>query len=82
MKYQVKITEYLSKIIEVEADDEVDARLLVEEMYCGEEIVLDAVKEYNYPVCFNFPAGHIEKNMALYLFKKERLRITKNKVNL
>jgi hypothetical protein len=42
MKYQVKITEYLSKIVEVEADDEIDARLLVEEMYCGEEIVLDA----------------------------------------
>ena len=42
MKYQVKITEYLSKIVEVEADDEVDARLLAEEMYCGEEIVLDS----------------------------------------
>jgi hypothetical protein len=42
MKYQVKITEYLSKIIEVEADDEVDARLLVEEMYCGQEIILDS----------------------------------------
>ena len=42
MKYQVKITEYLSKIVEVEADDEIDARLLAEEMYCGEEIVLDS----------------------------------------
>ena len=42
MKYQVKITEYLSRIVEVEADDEVDARLLMEEMYCGEEIVLDS----------------------------------------
>lgn len=42
MKYQIKITEYLSRIIEVEADDEVDARLLAEEMYCGEEVVLNA----------------------------------------
>ena len=42
MKYQVKITEYLSRIVEVEADDEIDARLLAEEMYCGEEVVLDA----------------------------------------
>jgi hypothetical protein len=42
MKYQVKITEYLSKIVEVEANDEVDARLLAEEMYCGEEVVLNA----------------------------------------
>lgn len=42
MRYQVRITEYLSKIIEVEADDEIDARLLAEEMYCGQEVVLDA----------------------------------------
>lgn len=48
----------------------------------AEEIVLDAVKEYNYPVCFNFPAGHIEKNLALYLGKKARLEITKSKVSL
>jgi uncharacterized protein YqfA (UPF0365 family) len=41
MKYQVKITEYLSKIIEVEADDEVDARLMAEELYCEEIVVLD-----------------------------------------
>ena len=41
MKYQVKITEYLSRIIEVEADDEVDARLLAEELYCEEIVVLD-----------------------------------------
>ncbi len=48
----------------------------------AEKIVLDAVKEYNYPVCFNFPAGHIEKNMALYLGKKAKLEVTKNKVSL
>ena len=41
MKYKVKITEYSSRIVEVEANDEVDARLLAEEMYCGQEIVLD-----------------------------------------
>jgi hypothetical protein len=41
MKYQVKITEYLSKIVEVEADDEADARLLAEELYCEEIVVLD-----------------------------------------
>jgi hypothetical protein len=41
MKYQVKITEYLSKIVEVEANDEIDARLLAEELYCEEIVVLD-----------------------------------------
>jgi muramoyltetrapeptide carboxypeptidase len=46
----------------------------------AEEIIFEAVKEYNYPVCFNFPAGHIEKNMALYLGKKVKLDVQKNKV--
>lgn len=48
----------------------------------AEEIIKDAVKEYNYPVCFNFPAGHIEKNMALYFGKKTRLSVTKSKIKL
>jgi muramoyltetrapeptide carboxypeptidase len=46
------------------------------------EIVLDAVKEYTYPVCFDFPAGHIDKNLALVFGKKVKLTITKNKTQL
>lgn len=30
-----------------------------------EEIILDAISEYNFPVIFDFPAGHQEQNMAL-----------------
>lgn len=48
----------------------------------AEEIILDAVKEYDYPVCFHFPAGHIDKNMALYFGKKVRLEITSSAVKL
>ena len=48
----------------------------------AEEIILDAVKDYSFPVCFHFPAGHIEKNMALVLGKKARLSVTKNKVHI
>lgn len=40
-----------------------------------EEIILDAVKEYDYPVCFNFNAGHIEGNNALYLGRKIKLEV-------
>jgi muramoyltetrapeptide carboxypeptidase len=40
-----------------------------------EEIILDAVKEYNYPVCFDFPAGHIDKNLALYFGKEVELNV-------
>lgn len=39
----------------------------------SEEIILDAVKEYNYPVYFGFPAGHIDRNLALYFGKEIRL---------
>ncbi len=42
------------------------------------EIIADAVKEYKYPVCFNFPAGHGDRNMALYLGRTVRLRVDKD----
>ena len=41
----------------------------------AEEIILDAVKEYKYPVCFNFPAGHVDRNLALPLGKTVKLKV-------
>jgi muramoyltetrapeptide carboxypeptidase len=32
-----------------------------------QEIIMEVVKDYNYPVCFDFPAGHIKDNYALLL---------------
>ena len=32
-----------------------------------EEVIADAVKDYDYPLCFSFPAGHFEENKALVL---------------
>nr|WP_294946448.1 LD-carboxypeptidase [uncultured Mucilaginibacter sp.] len=31
------------------------------------EMVMDVVSEYNYPVCFDFPAGHVPNNCSLIL---------------
>ena len=34
------------------------------------EIIADVTSEFNYPVCFDFPAGHGEANLALILGRK------------
>ena len=47
----------------------------------AEEIIAFAVQEFNYPVCFNFPAGHIDENMALYLGKTARLEVSAEAVD-
>ena len=44
------------------------------------EIIHDMVKEYNYPVCFNFPIGHIENNYAVKLGSKAELEVGNSKV--
>ena len=46
------------------------------------EMVLEKVKEFNYPVCFNFPVGHQKENYALKCGVKHRLMITENVVEL
>ena len=39
------------------------------------EIIAEAVKEYNYPVCYGFPAGHTDDNRALILGRKIKLTV-------
>jgi muramoyltetrapeptide carboxypeptidase len=48
----------------------------------AEQIIADSVKEYDYPVCFNFPAGHISDNHALIFGKKVKLLVDNQSVTL
>jgi muramoyltetrapeptide carboxypeptidase len=39
------------------------------------QIILDVVGEYNYPVCFDFPGGHVPDNRAVVLGKQHNLMV-------
>jgi muramoyltetrapeptide carboxypeptidase len=47
----------------------------------AEEIIAEALQEFNYPVCFGFPAGHINDNRALVLGKKAKLTVDESRVS-
>jgi len=44
--------------------------------------VLERVKPYAYPVCFDFPVGHQKNNFALKVGVLHRLEITGDKAAL
>lgn len=46
------------------------------------EIIRDAVAEYNYPVCFDFPFGHIDDNRAWISGKTAQLDILPTGIQL
>lgn len=45
-----------------------------------DEVIWDIVKEYDYPVCFNFPTGHIENNLSMVLGAEVSLKTETNNV--
>jgi muramoyltetrapeptide carboxypeptidase len=51
-------------------------------MQSVQELILSAVNEYGYPVCFNFPAGHVEYNLPFILGGNIDLLITKDRTEL
>ncbi|MGJ1431823.1 S66 peptidase family protein [Sphingobacterium spiritivorum] len=47
-----------------------------------EEIVMDKVRGFDYPVAFHYPAGHIDNNHALVFGKKAMLETKKTETKL
>ena len=41
----------------------------------AEEIIHERIKRYKYPVCFNFPAGHIDDNRAIIMGRNSLLEV-------
>jgi len=46
------------------------------------QIVMDIVKNYGYPVCFDFPAGHIQDNNSLVLGREVGLQVDEKQAKL
>ncbi|WP_298340504.1 LD-carboxypeptidase [uncultured Algibacter sp.] len=43
-----------------------------------EQLILDALEDYDFPIAFNMPAGHEKDNRALILGRSIELRVNKN----
>ncbi len=47
-----------------------------------EETIFGIVDEYNYPLFFNFPAGHVADNRAFYIGRDAKIKVTGKKATL
>lgn len=47
-----------------------------------EQLILDALADYDFPIAFNMPAGHEEDNRALILGRNATLKVEKTKSTL
>ena len=48
----------------------------------AKQIIFDVCKDYNFPICFDFPAGHIDDNRALIFGRKVKLEVGKKLTKL
>jgi muramoyltetrapeptide carboxypeptidase len=48
----------------------------------AEQIIMSHVSEYDFPVCFNFPAGHISDNRALIFGRKVSMNVKELEVTI
>jgi muramoyltetrapeptide carboxypeptidase len=46
------------------------------------QIIMEIVQEYDYPVCFDFPAGHIPDNCSIILGKQVTLSVHEQQVTV
>lgn len=47
-----------------------------------EQLILDALSEYDFPIAFNMPAGHEDDNRALILGREVEMNVSKNDTEL
>jgi muramoyltetrapeptide carboxypeptidase len=50
--------------------------------HSANQIILNYVSEFNYPVAFDCPSGHLKENLAMVLGADVRLRVEQNQVEI
>ena len=73
------ILENLSALIIGQFTDFEEDESMLKSIY---DIIFDAVSDYNFPVCFNFPAGHVKNNLPLIFGEKYQFIINEKEVLL
>ncbi|WP_089380664.1 S66 peptidase family protein [Lutibacter agarilyticus] len=48
----------------------------------AKKIILDIVSEFNFPIVFDFPAGHLKDNRALVFGRKVELEVSEEKTSI
>lgn len=82
MMYNLKlggVLEKLSGLIIGQFTEYEEDRSLGKELYAA---LADLVKEYDYPVCFNFPVGHVTNNLPLIEGAQIEFTVGKKNVEL
>ena len=82
MIYQLKLAGVFEKIgglvvgqfTDYEEDNEMYATLY--------ESILNAVREYDFPICFDFPVGHVALNFPLIMGARTQLHVKKDEIVL
>lgn len=79
MMNHLKLSGALSKISGLIVGQFSDCEEDPQMMQSISEIIFDAVSDYQFPVCFGFPAGHVDYNLPLILGENLTLSVTKAK---
>jgi muramoyltetrapeptide carboxypeptidase len=67
MMHSLRISGALSQLAGLVVGQFTDCPEDAQMMKTVHEIILDSVADYGYPVCFDFPAGHVDYNLPLIL---------------
>jgi muramoyltetrapeptide carboxypeptidase len=82
MMQQLRLSGALSKIsgLIIGQFSDCDEDLLMKQTIT--QIIAENVSTYNYPVCFNFPAGHVDYNLPLVMGREVEMEVSEQSVSV